>query len=102
MPDLPIERHDDGSSGAFVIFNPDGGTPRFYAEMTYSWRGRVMVIHHTGVREQLQGHGVARTLVPAAIDAARAEGFRIDPVCPYALRVFSKDTEGLADVTAPA
>ena len=100
MTENAIQRIDAGGGGSFIIPNPGGGEPRYWAELTYRWRDGVMVILHTGVREQLQGRGVARKLVEAAIAAARAESFRIEPQCSYAASVFEKAGDELADVRA--
>ena len=45
---------------------------------------RVMTIVHTGVPPAVGGRGVAGALVQAAIDAARAEGWKVRPACTYA------------------
>lgn len=84
--DTTIKRETDGDRGAFFIEGPDEAA-RWLAELTYTLRGGVMVINHTGVREALQGQGVARRLVDAAVAAARAEGLKIQPVCSYARKV---------------
>ena len=43
-----------------------------------------MVIVHTGVPGPIEGRGIAAALVRAALDAARAEGWRVVPQCAYA------------------
>ena len=45
--------------------------------------GQVMAIVHTGVPASLQGRGLAARLVQAAFDHARAQGWRVRPVCSY-------------------
>lgn len=102
---LTIQRQDDTSTGAFFILNGDGDGPKdWLAELTYRWRSdgdqRVMVVDHTGVRDALKGQGVARRLVDTAVAAARAEGFRIQPVCSYVAHVFDKAGDTLADLRA--
>ena len=42
------------------------------------------VLTHTGVREAYEGKGIARKLVLKVIEAARAKGVKILPVCSYA------------------
>lgn len=91
--DLPIERIDRGEVGGFFIRNPEAGGDEFLAEVTYYWRGNIMVITHTTVRDQLAGRGTARRLYTAAVEAARAEGFKIVPQCPVALRTFNKQAD---------
>ncbi len=56
-----------------------------------------MLIQHTEVRKQLEGQGVGRKLVDAAVLFARKNGYKIIPQCPYANAVFKKTPE-YADV----
>ena len=61
------------------------------AEMTYSRAGaKLIIIDHTGVPSELGGRGVGQALVLRAIEDARAEGFRIIPLCPFAKAQFDK------------
>ncbi|MFY8123624.1 MAG: GNAT family N-acetyltransferase [Silanimonas sp.] len=43
----------------------------------------VMVIPSVVVDRAIEGRGVAGALTRAALEWARAEGLRVDPVCPY-------------------
>jgi hypothetical protein len=45
-------------------------------------RGRV-ILDHTFVPETLRGRGLAGVLAQAALEAARAEGWRIVPQCSF-------------------
>lgn len=49
----------------------------------YQRRGDVLVMPHTVVPAALRGHGIAAALVQAALDWARAEGLKVEPVCSY-------------------
>jgi predicted GNAT family acetyltransferase len=42
-----------------------------------------MRIHHTEVPYPLEGRGIAAALTRAAIDHARANGLRVQPLCSY-------------------
>lgn len=53
------------------------------AELLYSMRGGHMVIDHTGVPDAIGGRGVAAALVRAALEHARAQGWRVVPACSY-------------------
>lgn len=57
----------------------------------------VIVITHTFVDPSLRGRGIARQLVQAVIDKAKAENQKILPLCPYALKVFENEPD-LADL----
>lgn len=43
----------------------------------------VMQMTHTGVPPQLEGRGIAAALVQAALDHARANGLKVNPLCSY-------------------
>jgi hypothetical protein len=43
----------------------------------------VLVVPSVVVDRAIEGRGVAAALTRAALDWARAEGLRVDPVCPY-------------------
>ena len=63
----------------------------------YRLAGRVMQMTHTGVHPSLEGRGIAAALVAAALEHARAQGFKVDPVCSY-VRVYMQrhpDTRSL-------
>lgn len=44
--------------------------------------GRVAFLH-TEVTDRLEGRGIGRELVRNALDAARAQGQQVAPVCPF-------------------
>jgi uncharacterized protein len=46
--------------------------------------GRLMMLTHTGVPGELRGRGIAAALVQAALDHARAKGWKVRPDCSYA------------------
>ena len=51
------------------------------------------IITHTGVREAYEGKGIARKLVLIVIEAARAAGVKISPVCSYARKMMAGKEE---------
>ena len=52
--------------------------------LDYALAGGVMTITHTEVPSAVGGRGVAGELVRTALDAARAEGWKVRPACSYA------------------
>ena len=54
------------------------------AELLYRLNGKRLVLIHTEVPEQLEGHGIGGALVTAAIDRAARDGMTVVPLCPFA------------------
>jgi uncharacterized protein len=63
-------------------------------------RGNQRVFYHTEVEEQFGGRGLATILVAEALEATRAEGKRVVPVCPMVAAFIKKHPE-FADITDP-
>ncbi len=51
--------------------------------LDYELQNNVMVITHTGVPQAVGGRGIAGDLAQAALDAARAQGWAVRPLCSY-------------------
>ncbi|WP_322990655.1 MULTISPECIES: GNAT family N-acetyltransferase [unclassified Hoeflea] len=69
-----------GPTGGRYIARLDG----VEAEMTYSRTSpELIIIDHTGVPDSLRGKGVGQALAAHAIEAARAGGWKIIPLCPF-------------------
>lgn len=89
-----IRQNDNGKKGSFTIY--DAGEPA--GEMTYTWAGESrFIIDHTGVDERHAGKGFGKQLVMRAVEYARQNGIKILPLCPFAKRIFDKESS-LADV----
>ena len=63
------------------------------AELRYSLRDGRMVIDHTGVPDAISGRGIAGILVKAALDLARARGWRVVPACSYSAAYVQRHPE---------
>jgi len=89
MSDFKISREDGPKGGRYLtVINGDE------AEMTYSRAGATrIIIDHTGVPDSMRGMGVGKKLVEAAVNDARAEGFKIIPLCPFAKATLEKHAE---------
>ncbi|MEM9739798.1 MAG: GNAT family N-acetyltransferase [Pseudomonadota bacterium] len=91
MADAKITREDHETNGRWVA-TVDGVEGE--AEMTYSKAGTSrIIIDHTDVAESMAGMGMGKKLVEAAVLAARAEGFKIIPLCPFAKATLEKMPE---------
>ena len=69
---------DNKQAGRFEI-HAEGGTPL----LQYQKRGGVVHMTHTEVPETLEGQGYGAALAKAALDAARADGLKVVPTCPF-------------------
>ena len=78
-PAITREVRADGSKARYVL--RQGGSE---AELTYSVTSPVLVIaDHTSVPDTLRGTGAGLALATRLVADARAEGFRIMPLCPF-------------------
>jgi predicted GNAT family acetyltransferase len=80
-PDLTITREQSPTRGRYVarLAGHEGE-----GELAYSRTSKTLVIaEHTAVDDRLRGNGVALALVRRFVEDARAEGFKIYPLCPY-------------------
>lgn len=74
-----IREETEGQKGRYV-FTKDGHE----AEMTFSIASPTLrIVDHTDVPDALRGTGAGRVLVAHLVEAARAEGFKIIPLCPF-------------------
>ncbi len=81
-----ILKEVDGSKGRYVLVQ-DGAE----AELTFSVASPTLVIaDHTGVPDSLRGTGVGILLVEKLVEDARADGFKIVPLCPFVNRQRAK------------
>lgn len=74
-----ITREHGETKGRFVLRK--GGEE---AELTYSITTPTLIIaDHTGVPDSFRGTGAGLALVEALVAAARAEGVKVVPLCPF-------------------
>ena len=79
MTEHIVTREQGETKGRFVI-RKDGEE----AELTYSITTPTLIIaDHTGVPDAFRGTGAGLALVEALVAAARAEGFKVVPLCPF-------------------
>ena len=93
--ELTIEHRREAKAGAFIVSRAG----RQLGELFYTLEGEVAVVEHTEVDEELRGLGVAKRLVLAAVEWARAENKKLAPICKYTKHVFATHPE-LEDVFA--
>ena len=79
MAGFDIAREEAGSKGRYVLVH-DGHE----AELTFSILSpKLRIADHTGVPDGLRGSGAGLALVERLVADARAEGWRIVPLCPF-------------------
>jgi predicted GNAT family acetyltransferase len=62
--------------------------------MTFSRASdKLIIIDHTAVPEDLRGRRIGNMLLEKAIDDARAQGFKIFALCPFAAAQFRRHPE---------
>lgn len=74
-----------------TIVTHDSAQSRFTATvdgvlcvLDYQLHNGAMAIVHTGVPSQVGGRGIAADLTKVALDSARANGWKVRPLCSYA------------------
>jgi predicted GNAT family acetyltransferase len=89
-----IAHTQSGQDGAFVLMRAGARV----AEMTYRRAGpALVVVDHTWVDPSLRGQGVARQLLDAAVEWARASNTKISAGCSYVVAQFARDST-LSDI----
>lgn len=94
MSEFNITREMDARQGRYVATLAGSDAE---AELTFRRDGNVYIADHTGTPVAFRGRGIATKLVERMVADARAEGFRIRPVCPFVVALFSQhpDWSGL-------
>lgn len=68
--------------------------------LDYTLAHATMTIVHTEVPTRLGGRGIAAGLVRAALDEARARGWKVVPACSYAEAFMHKHAGEYGDILA--
>ncbi len=79
MSDWTIHREEDDKKGRFFLTHNG-----HEADLTFSILSpNTRIADHTGVPDALRGTGVGLALVTHLVETARAEGWKIVPLCPF-------------------
>ncbi|RED18210.1 GNAT family N-acetyltransferase [Pontivivens insulae] len=74
-----IRREEEGSHGRYVL--TENGVE---AEMAFTITSpKLRIVDHTGVPDALRGTGAGRRMAEQLVADARAEGWKIIPLCPF-------------------
>ncbi|WP_106850358.1 GNAT family N-acetyltransferase [Blastococcus sp. Marseille-P5729] len=75
----------------------DDGTLAGFTE--YHVEGETVVMPHTVTEDGFEGQGVGSKVVKAALEAARGDGKKVDPKCPFVASYIERHQE-YADLVA--
>ncbi len=87
---MTLEQHNTRTKGHFTALEDGAELGRLH----YSWAGiDKFIIDHTEVRPESKGKGVGQFLVEEVVKYARANNFKLVPLCPFANALFKKHKE---------
>lgn len=87
--DIMVVQHEGNDRKARFFLEEDG---KRMATLEYVFAGDdKFIIEHTEVDAELEGKGVGKLLVQAAVELAREKNLKIIPLCPYAHAQFKKN-----------
>jgi len=87
---MKVQRQEGGDKGSFFI-EEDGQKS---ALMTYKKSGEnEITIDHTEVDKAMQGEGLGKQMVAAAVEYARENDIKIVPVCPFVKKIIDETPE---------
>ncbi len=75
-----ILHKENHTNGMFYMEDAEGKV----CELTYVKKDQVLVIDHTQTRKSLEGKGLASQILDHTVNYARENGYKIDPLCPFA------------------
>jgi predicted GNAT family acetyltransferase len=90
MSDVTITRHESGTSGEY---HAHVAGSEHIGRLTWEARGDVRLATHTLVPPPIGGRGVEARLVEEEVADARAQGFKIKPLCSYVDVAFRRHPE---------
>lgn len=96
MEALTITRHDHATGGEYRAHVPGSDA---VGRLTWVDSGGAKVADHTLVPPEIGNRGIAAKLVERMVGDAKAEGFKIQPLCSYVVAAFKRHPEW-ADVHA--
>ena len=89
---MPAEIEHLAAEGRFQL-RIDSAVGAQWAVIDYTLQRGVMAINHTGVPREFEGQGIAGRLMQAALDHAKAHGWKVAPRCSYAAAYMQRHPE---------
>ena len=84
-----IQHKQNDRRGIFFLNEND----QLIAELTYSLDDDVMTIDHTETNPEHEGKGIGARMVEESYAFAKANNYKINPLCPFAEVVFDRHEE---------
>ena len=84
---VTITRHGTDQAGEY---HAHVAGQQAIGRLTWVQRGQTRAAEHTLVPTEIGGRGVALRLVEALMADARAQRFKVDPVCSYVAAAFDR------------
>jgi predicted GNAT family acetyltransferase len=85
---VPDTVHDNPALHRFEL-DLNGRTAAAYYQLSPG----VITFTHTEVPPEMAGHGIGSQLVRGALEAARAQGLKVVPKCPFVAAYMAKHPE---------
>ena len=85
---MPDTVHDNPALHRFEL-DLNGRTAAAYYQLSPG----VITFTHTEVPPEMAGHGIGSQLVRGALEAARAQGLKVVPKCPFVAAYMAKHAE---------
>lgn len=87
---MEIQHFNSDKKGMFKAVEDD----KEAGKMMYTWAGSdQFIINHTDVDPEFGGRGVGKQLLMKLVEYARENNIKVLPLCPFAKKMFEKDTE---------
>ena len=83
-------QHKESDHRGYFIFKGERG---IISELTYSKNDQILTIDHTETKLPEEGKGLASKLVAHAVQYARDNNYKIEPLCPFAEVQFDRNPE---------
>ena len=90
---ITLDLNDDGK-GAFYFEN----NGERIGEMVISTDKSNLTVYHTEVSPEMEGKGIARSMVDTMTDYARDHHLKVVPLCPYVHAQFKRHPELYNDI----
>ena len=93
MEEIQLSLNENKNSAFYIL--EDGER---LGEMVFSIEGRNLTVYHTDVSPKGEGKGLAKKLLTAMVDYAKANHLSVIPLCPFVHAQFQRHPDLYNDV----